>query len=188
MITVFPCSVASDFSRLAIADALVESRLPGRLVGQDQRGIVRERERHADALLFAAAQLLRTLLPLGLEPDEAEQLPRAPAWHSASGSAGHHHRQLDVLERRDARNEIEELEHEPDAAQPVRLRARARSCAVRSWPSISDRPRRGPVDAAEQVEQRGLAAAARAHDRDGRTLCTSHELSRSACTSPAAIL
>src|SRR4029079_19760842 len=83
--------------------------------------------------------------------------------------AGHHHWQLDVLERGDARNEVEELEDEPDALEPVRLQRalvhRGEILAV-----DEDRSRRGTIDAAEQVQQRRLAAAARSHDRDRGSL------------------
>ena len=45
--------------------------IAGRFVGEDQRGIVRERQGDGNTLLLAAAQLLRPLLPLRFEPDWA---------------------------------------------------------------------------------------------------------------------
>src|SRR5437879_3085535 len=68
----------------------------------------------------AAAQLLRTLLSFRLEPDEVEQHRRA---RPAVGfrNAGHDHRQLEVFERCDARNQIEELKDKADTQEPMLL-------------------------------------------------------------------
>ena len=74
MITVLPCSVASDFEQVRDRGGVRRIEVAGRLVGKNQRRIVRQRKGDADALLLAAAQLLRTLLPLGFEPDQREQL------------------------------------------------------------------------------------------------------------------
>ena len=136
----------------------------GRLVGEDERGIVGESERDGDALLLAPAQFLRPLPPFGLEAHQIEQRLRA-CMALGFGDARHDHRQLEVLERGDARNEIEELKHEADAQQAM-LFERA-LVHLREILSIDDDlSRRRPIDSAEQVEQRRLAAAARTHDRD----------------------
>ena len=114
MMTVLPCSVASDLSRLAIAAALVESRLP---VGSSARI-------SAGSLASARATPTRCcspplsssgrFSPFASRPDQPEQLARAGV---ALGlrRPGHHHRQLEVLERGDARDQVEELEDEADA-------------------------------------------------------------------------
>ena len=122
MITVFPSSVASDLSRLAITAALAESRLPVGSSARISAGSSASARATADALLLAAAQLLGTLLPLRLEAHQPEQRAR-PGATLRFRRAGHHHRQLEVLERRDARDQVEELEDEADAVQPVLLEA-----------------------------------------------------------------
>src|SRR3989441_2105111 len=140
----------------------------GRLVRENQRRIVGERERDGDALLLAAAQLLGQLLPFRFEADETKQRLRTRLTRRFR-DARHHHRQLEVLDRGDARNQIEELKHEPDAVQPMLLE----SALVHDAQVLSldqNLPRRRPIDAAEQIEQRRLAAAARAHDGDGLAL------------------
>ena len=77
---------------------------------------------------------------------------------------GQQQRQLDVLARREHRDQVEELEDEAD----VRGAERASSSSERSfsmrpatltWPSW-------PVEAGEQVQQRGLAGARGPHQRD----------------------
>ena len=90
----------------------------------------------------------------------------------AAGSfalAGHDHRQLYVLERRDAGNQIVKLEDEPDLAQAVDLE---RAFVHRSdvLPVDLDDAAGRTIDAAEQIEQRRFSAAARSHDRDRLSL------------------
>ena len=80
---------------------------------------------------------------------------------------GDRERQRDVLLRRQRRQQVERLEHEPDV-----LAAQARERAVGHRGDLlaadPDRPGRRPVEPGEQVHERGLAGAGRAHD--GREL------------------
>ena len=71
MITVLPCSVAKRHQEPGDGVRVDAVEIPGRLVGENQRRIVGEREADADALLLAAAQLLRALVRLVIEADEA---------------------------------------------------------------------------------------------------------------------
>ena len=71
------------------AGALVE--IAGRLVGEQELGLVHERARERDALLLAAGKLVRIVMPARIEPDAA-RAPRAraraasPRPSSSSGS------------------------------------------------------------------------------------------------------
>ena len=91
--------------------------IAGRLVGQDQRRIVGQRARDRDALLLAARELRRVVMPAIVQPDFVEQRLRA---RRRIPPAGDLHRHQDVLERRQRRHQVEELEDEADllAAQP----------------------------------------------------------------------
>ena len=75
-------------------------------------------------------------------------------------------RQLDVLERRGARQQVERLEDEPDlAVADLRARRRGRGPRRRRRRGSSG-PTVGPVEAADDVHERALAGARRAHDGD----------------------
>ena len=115
MTTVMPCAFSSVSSRMMSSRGLRVERA-GRLVGQDQLRPVDQRARDRHALLLAAGQLGRRVAgALG-------QARRAPAPRSARScalgrlDAGIDHRQLDVLQRAGARQQVELLEHEADAA------------------------------------------------------------------------
>ena len=72
--------------------------------------------------------------------------------------------QLDVLQDGDVGKQVEELKHHPNLAAAVE-----RALTLVERPEVSpahlDRSRRGPIDGAEQMEQRRFAAAGRAHYR-----------------------
>src|SRR5581483_5359463 len=91
--------------------------VPGRLVGEDYPRLDGERARDRDALLLAAGELRRQVVcPLG-EADLAQERegaqPQLLARNSRRGEAG-----LDVLERRQRRDQVELLEDEAEGAQP----------------------------------------------------------------------
>ena len=65
-------------------------------------------------------------------------------------------RQLDVVERRRPRQQVEALEHEPDLAVPDRSRVRPSTCARRPCRRGCTAARRA-IEAAEDVHQRRLA-------------------------------
>ena len=135
--------------------------VPGRLVGEQERRIVRERARDRDALLFSARQLRRVVMAAFREPDLLEERRR-----SGPGAAhpGNLHRNEHVLERRQRRQQVEELEDESDSppAQPCE-----RILVERRDVDAVDRnlSRRRGVEAGDEAEQRGLAAAGRPGDR-----------------------
>src|SRR3989449_7514003 len=80
-----------------------------------------------------------------------------------------------VLQRGQLAEQVVELEDEADLLSPVvdkpRLAAREQVLATKE-----DAARRGPVERAEEVEERGLADAGRAHERDD--LARSHDEAR----------
>ena len=88
---------------------------------------------------------------------------RARSWRSFDGHARVDQRQLDVVQRRRARQQVEGLEDEPDLLVPdpgqlvvVHL---ADLLAVQQVAALARR-----VEAADQVHQRGLARPRRPHD------------------------
>ena len=93
----------------------IRIEIAGRLVGETQRRIVDERARDRDALLLAAREIVRIGVHAVLQAHPLQDLERA-----ASLLRGRHAEDLgherDVLEHRAARNQLEVLEDEPDAA------------------------------------------------------------------------
>ena len=88
----------------------------GRLVGQDQTRVVDERTRDRDPLLLAARELARVVVGARRAiPTTSSAASRGGA-PPRFGDAGVHHRQLDVLERRRARQQVVGLEDEAEAA------------------------------------------------------------------------
>ena len=90
----------------------------GRLVRDDQRWIERERAGDRHALLLAARELARPVVHAILEADHHQELfgtrPRGLA-----SDAGVTHPDIDVLLRREARDEVERLEHHAHRPAPV---------------------------------------------------------------------
>jgi hypothetical protein len=134
----------------------------GRLVGQQDRGIVGERPGDCDPLLLAARQLRRVVMRAIRQPHFGEQRARAGRRIGAVGNLDRHQH---VLERGQRRQQVKGLEDEPDARSPqprqVVLAQRGDVDAV-----DQDAPARGRVEPGDQPEQRRLAAAGRADDRD----------------------
>ena len=144
-----------------VAGAGVE--VPGRLVGQQDRGLVRERPRDRDALLLAARELRRIVMaarPEARLPTAARRRARrdrrVPA--ISSGTRTFSHAVSDGSRWKNWKT------------NPIRLpRNRARSSSdidVMSAPSIDDAPGGRRVEPGQQPEQRRLPAARGADDRD----------------------
>ena len=74
-------------------------------------------------------------------------------------------RQLHVFPHGDVGQEVEELEDDPHFAASVERQLLLRKRADVA-PGDLGGPRRGPVDSAEQMQQRGLASSRRADDRE----------------------
>ena len=140
------------------AGARVE--VAGRLVGEHDRRPRDERAGDRDALLLAAGELGRAVAePLG-EADLVGELAHPLAVRLA---AGEREREHDVLGRREHRQQVEELEDEADVLTP-----QEREVVVGELRDVLAGDRHAAlgraVEAGEDVHQRRLAGARRAHD------------------------
>ena len=99
--SVRPCCQRSPKSHMTSLPEEV-SRLPGRLVGEQDVGVHGERARDRDALHLAAGELRRLVVHPVAEADLGRAAPR-PAPCASSRHAAEEQRHLDVLERRDLR-------------------------------------------------------------------------------------
>jgi hypothetical protein len=136
--------------------------VPGRLVGQQQRRAADQGAGDGDALDLAAGQLARIVVGPVAEPDLVEGLA-GPVHPLAAPHAPVQQGRGDVLQRAGPAEQVEPLEHEPDgrvaqlgAAVVGQLRGVAPGQLVAA--------RVGPVQQAEQVEQRRLARPGGADD------------------------
>ena len=159
-------------SRLTCAEQLdhlgagLRVELTGRLVGEQSARLVRQRARDRHALLLAARQLRR---PMRRAARRARRTPAARARASPARAARHlrlGHRQLDVLDRRQRRHQIEALKDETDVQQPKARRRRVAHLIDARRRRSSPCPRVGRSMPPIEIEQRRLAAAGRADDRD----------------------
>ena len=105
----------------------VAVEVAGRLVGQDQRGLVDQRAGDGHALLLAAGEFGRLVVqPVAqAEPLEGGAGPRRRV---RAGEPWYKQRHLDVLDHRGTRQQVVRLEDETE----VRLRSRASSSSSMS--------------------------------------------------------
>ncbi len=97
---------------------LDEVQVRGRLVGQDQRRIERDRARNRHSLLLTAAEITRPVRYPLLQADARKQLSGALVGRAtwlARREQWHH----DILQCGEARHEIECLKHDPDGLAAV---------------------------------------------------------------------
>ena len=106
----------------------------GGLVGEQHRRPHHHGACDGDALALAARQLVRAVVARGRVRLSAASTSSTRARRSAGAIAREHHRQLDVLERGEARHEVERLEDEADARARTSASASS-SSAVVSRPS-----------------------------------------------------
>ena len=159
MTTVLPDSRARRVEQLEHRGRRLRVEVAGRLVGQDQRGVVDERPRDGHALLLAARQAVGKARARGRRGRPARAgRARAPR-PARRRTAVQLERQQQVLLDGEQRDQVEELEDEADVAAPE---ARARVLVERGEIGAVDHhaARRRAVDAGDQVEQRRLAGAA----------------------------
>ncbi len=119
------CSWVISDDRPAVGVQLAEHRhhllrrgrveVARRLVGEHQRRVRHDRPGERDALLLAARQLVREVAAAVGQPDRVERLDR-PLSPLPRLNARVEQRQLDVRERRRARDQVEGLEDEADLA------------------------------------------------------------------------
>src|SRR4051794_24646977 len=136
----------------------------GRLVGEGQPRVADERTRDRGPLLLAAGHLRRHVVDAVAEADQLQQLDRPPAQRRPVVGL-EHQRQLDVLDRGQERDEVVALEDVAD-----RVVAQGGELALGERRGVlavdGDRALGRPVEPADHVEQRRLAAARRAHQAD----------------------
>jgi hypothetical protein len=138
--------------------------ISGGLVGQDDRRAVDQRARNGDALTLTAGELVRLVVHARFEADVGERL--LGAFNALGGwSAVIDERQLDIVERACARQQVEGLEDESDFLVPD-----SREFIVIQFadeltvePVLAFRRR---VEAANEVHQSRFAGARGTHDRD----------------------
>src|SRR5262249_42769374 len=131
----------------------------GRLVAQQELGPLRDRARDRGALLLAAGELPRKMVHSRAQAHEPERV------RGADRSPGAVACELDVLPRSQAGYQVVGLEHEADVAPPI-ARERAIVEARELIVPEPDLAGIGTVEAAEEVEQRRLAAARGTEERD----------------------
>ena len=150
-----------QLEHLLCGDAVEVAR---RLVADDQLRIGGERARDRDPLLLTTRELGRQVVELVPEPHELEVVPRTLEALALRAAPGKVERQHGVLERRQRRQQLEELEDDPDVRAPPDGQLLL-AHLVETLPVDRDLPRRRPVDPGDQVEDRRLAAPRRADDR-----------------------
>ena len=143
------------------AGRLVE--IAGRLVGDEDRGMRRQRARERDALLLAARKLRRIMREALAEPDRCELAPSRAL--ERVGGAGELERHRDVLERRHGRDEVEGLEHDADLAA-AKARERILVEPADFLARDRDRARIGPLQPGHHHQQRRFARARRTDQAD----------------------
>ena len=136
----------------------------GGLVGEDERGAMDDGAGDGDALALAAGEQVGALMGAGGEADAFESGSRRGGGARCVGESLNEQRVLDVLGSGEDGNEIEGLE---DVSRFFRGGA-AEVCGGREAGGVDafdeDAAGGGLVDAADQVEQGGFAAAAGAGD------------------------
>ena len=135
------------------------------LIGEDDRGIIDQSKAHRHALLLAARKLLGPFEALGLQAHGLQQ-----AFSARASLLRRHprqqHGQLEIFDGREAGDQVEELEDKADLAQAIKLEL-ALGHARHILAIDPDLAAARPVHAAQQIEDRGLAAARWAHQRGG---------------------
>ena len=94
--------------------AATRVEVAGRLVGEHHVGLGDDGAGDRHALLLAAGELARVVALPARQPDLGERIAAATRAPLRPAHAAVDERQLDVLQRRGARQQIEALEHEAE--------------------------------------------------------------------------
>ena len=127
----------------------------GRLVAQQHGRILGDGARDRHPLLFAAGQLGREMVEPVAQPHQPQRLFRA---HRRGRNFGH---RSDVLACGEAGNQVIELEHEADVLA-AKTREFGFGRAGQHVVEITHLAAAGRIEPAEDIQQRGFAAARRA--------------------------
>ncbi len=146
----------------------VAVEVAGRFVGQHHQGLVDQRPGQRHPLQLPAGEPVgQVSRPVGhIQP--FEQLGRTSPCRPP-GRADQQRRELDVLDGGELVDKVERLEHEPDRAAPQLGPCRLRQ-PVDALVAQGQRAGVGSLQPTQQVQQGGLAAPARSHDRHGLAL------------------
>jgi putative ABC transport system permease protein len=125
----------------------------GRLVGEQKPRLVCERPCEGDALTLSAGERRRVGIRAPLEPDLAQQREPALPPLGAYGAPAEH-RDLYVLERRQRRDQVVELEDESDRRGAIF----GRIACLEGRAVHGDQAGVRPVERSDQVQERALAA------------------------------
>ena len=144
-----------------ISSWLLLSRLPVGSSARSKHGSLASDSRDRDALALADRELAGAVAAAVRQPDFLDQ-PQGSLAALARRPRALEHGDLDVFERGERGHEIERLKDKADlvGAEVVDVELRQRL-----FPEI-DLALGGPIEAAEQVQERALAAAAGTGDRD----------------------
>ena len=144
-------------------DRELRIEVPGRLVGEEDRGLTDDRARDRDALLLAAGEDAGAVFPATAEADPLERLADA-CTDEARREPEHLERDRDVVEDGPARDELEVLKDDPDVAPEHRdgVFGEARDVA----PEEEDPPVVDHLRTVEEAEERALPCPGRAGDED----------------------
>ena len=132
-----------------------EIEFAGRLVGEQDRVARRQGAGDRHALLFPTRQLVREVTHTLRQSHAFEGVDGTVVGVGPTGGIG---TELDVLEGRQTREQVERLEDEPDLLAPDR-RPFSLACAGHIDAGHPHRPRGRCVERPDHVQQRGLAAA-----------------------------
>ena len=146
-----------------ISSPVAVSRLPVGSSASSRLGLVTSARAMATRCRWPPESSAGRCLDLPVEPDPLERLGGA-AQPLAPRDMGVDERQLDILQRRRARQQRERLEDEADGAV-AHLRELAVAQVRHELPVQPVAAAVGGVEATDDVHQRGLAAARRSHDR-----------------------
>ena len=152
--------------KLEDARGVVRVEIAGRFVGEQKRRAVNQRAGHGGALHFASAHLVREGRGARGEADQSEHFGGASAGLLRPGAA-EEKREFDVFHRRHRGEQVEKLENDAEAFAAVGGEFRFAGCVERETVH-GDLACGRLVEAAEEVEERALAATARAGHRAER--------------------
>ena len=165
-----------------ISRLFLRVEVAGRLVGQQDRGVVDQRARDRDALLLAARELARVVVPRGRRA-RARAAPRRARSALSCGRRPRRSSGSTTFSSALVRASSLKLWNTKPIRR-LRIWASAGSSFARDVDAFEEiGAARRAVEAAEDVHQRGLARARRAHDREELAALDRQVTPRSARTS-----
>src|SRR5262249_52864520 len=130
--------------------------IPGRLIGQQQFRLTDDGARNRHALTLAARKPGDQAVGTIIQADPAQHHPGAGITMLGRHAAAKK-RKLDVFQRREGRDEVEFLEHDADTQTPQPYPI----LFLANRPPLPDHmPRSRIIDAAQDIDEAALAAAA----------------------------